>query len=177
MNRRTLTLNPAKAVKTVKVQPVKKSGKPSKPCPQKEQKRLENIRLNAEETARRKAQIEKAQPLFDAYIADKTVFQETLLIDDADCLRPLMIGARKAIFNFFKTHPDLQDCTNSVLNDLIAKVLRKHVAKPEYIAGLVKFNDRFDLDGKPVHAISEKHKDKAIERAKDRGRMGLSAAT
>ena len=160
-------VNPVKAVNTVKIEPVKKSVKPPKPVQQKELKRLENIRLNAEETARRKAQIEKAKPLVDAYLADKTVLRDTVLIDGVECLRPLMIGARKTIFSFFKAHPDLQDCTNTVLNDLISEVLEAHVAKPEYTAGLVKFNDRFDLDGNPVDAISEKHKATAMERAKD----------
>lgn len=162
-------VNPVKAVKVVKAvkpEPVKKSVKPPKPIPQKELKRLENIKLNEEETSRRKAQIEKAKPLIDAYIADKNVFCDTVLIDGVECLRPLMIGARKIIFSFFKSHPDLQDCTNTVINDLLSEVLKAHVAKPEYVAGLVKFNERFDLDGNPVDAISEKHKATAMQRAK-----------
>ena len=160
------TIKIVNPVKTVKAEPVKKSVKPPKPVPQKELKRLENIRLNAEETARRKMQIEKTKPLIDAYFADKNVFRDTVLIDGVECFRPLMIGARKTIYAFFKAHPDLQDCTNTVLNDLISEVLEAHVAKPEYIAGLVKFNERFDLDGNRVDAISEKHKATAMQRAK-----------
>ena len=159
-------VNPIQTVKAVKPEPVKKSVKPPKPVQQKELKRLENIRLNAEETARRKAQLEKAKPLVDAYFSDRTVFRDTVLIDGVECLRPLVIGARKTMFAFFKSHPDLQDCTNTVLNDLISEVLEAHVAKPQYIAGLVKFNERFDLDGNPVDAISEKHKATAMQRAK-----------
>lgn len=160
-----VTVKPAPAVAVKPEKPTK----PAKPIPEKERMRLENIRLNAEACDRRKAQIERAKPLIDAYIADKLVLRETVLIDGVECFRPLMIGTRKTIFAFLKAHPDLQDCTNTVLNDLISEVLEAHVAKLQYIAGLVKFNERFDLDGNPVDAILEKHKAAAIkvQKAKD----------
>lgn len=156
---------PAPAV-AVKPAPAVKREKPAKPIPEKERMRLENIRLNAEGYDRRKAQIERAKPLVNAYVADKTVLSETVLIDGVECFRPLMIGTRKTIFAFLKAHPALQDCTNTVLNDLISEVLEAHVATPQYIAGLVKFNERFDFDGTPVDAVLEKHKATAIQRQK-----------
>jgi hypothetical protein len=154
---------PAVAVKAVKPAPAKKAVKPAKPILEKERIRLENIRLNAEGYERRRLQVEKAKPLFDAYFADKPALRETVLIDGVECLRPLMIATRKTIFTFFKAHPDLQDLTNTVIADLISEALKAHVAKPQYAAGLVKFNERFDLDGNPVDAISEKHKATAIK--------------
>jgi hypothetical protein len=143
----------------------KKPVKLPKPSPEKERLRLENIRLGAEGYARRKAQIEKIKPLIDAYFAERTVFREIVVFDGVECLRPLMIGARKVVFQFFKMQPEFRDYTNTVLNDLIAEAFELHVAKSQYIAGLVKFNERFDLDGNPAGVISEKHKDKAIKRA------------
>ena len=131
--------------------------------------RLENIRLNAEAYERRKAQVERAKPLIGAYIADKLIFRETVLIDGVECFRPLMIGIRKIIFEFLRAHLDIQDCTNTVLNNLISEALEAHVAKPQYINGLVKFNERFDLDGNPVDAISEQHNAAAIKMQKAKG--------
>ena len=113
--------------------------------------------------------MERAKPLVSAYFADKLVLRETVLIDGVECFRPLMIGTRKTVFALFKAHPDLQDCTNTVLNDLLSEVLDVHAAKPQYIAGLVKFNERFDLDGNPVDAISEQHKAAAIKMQKAKG--------
>lgn len=160
-----VTVKPAPAVAVKPEKPTK----PAKPIPEKERMRLENIRLNAEASDRRKAQIERATPLVNAYFADKRVLKETVSIDGVECFHPLMIGTRKAILAFFKAHPDLQDCTNTVLTDLIAEVLKAHVATPQYIAGLLKFHERFDLDGNPVDAISEKHKDAAIKMQKAKG--------
>lgn len=147
------------------VNPPKKKPK-AQPNPDKEKIRLENIRINAEEVVRRKVQIEKAKPLMDAYFEKNPVFRESVLIDGVECLRPLMIGTRKSLFTLFKSNPELQDCTNTVLTDLISDALESHVAKPQYVAGLVKFNERFDLEGNPVEAIAEKHKAGAIERAR-----------
>jgi hypothetical protein len=162
-----VTVTPAPAKKptpapVLKPVSAKKAVKPPKPLPEKERLRLENIRINAEGYARRQAQIEKIKPLIDAYFAEKPVFREIVMVDGVECFRPLMIGARKVVFQFFKTQPEFQDYTNTVLNDLISERFEIHAAKPQYVAGLVKFNERFDLDGNPVDAISEKHKAKAL---------------
>jgi len=142
--------------------PAKKAVKPPKPLPEKERLRLENIRLNAEGYAKRQAQIQRIKPLIDAFFLEKPIFREVVVIDGVDCFRPLMIGARKVVIQFFKTQPEFQDYTNTVLNDLISEKFEIHAAKPQYVAGLVKFNERFDFDGNPVDAISEKHKAKAL---------------
>lgn len=160
-------VKPKPAVKQVKKPVAQQKKKPkAQPNPDKERIRLENIRLNAEEVIRRKSQIEKAKPLIDAYFESNPVFGKTIMVDGVECLRPLMIGARKKLFALFKAHPDLNECTNTVITDLISDALEYHVSKPQYIAGLVKLTDRFDLEGNPVEAVSDSHKARAVEKAR-----------
>lgn len=141
----------AKAVKTAKPQPNAK----------KEQLRLENIRLGLEAHAQKVAQFAKAKPPIQAYLTAKLALQETVLVDGVECLRPLMIGIHKQVFDLFKSRPDLQDCSNTVLNHIIGGVMENHTSKPQYLAGLLKFDHRFDFDGNPVGTVSDKHKSSA----------------
>lgn len=152
-----------KIVKAIK--PPKATKPKPKPSSEKEAVRLENIRLGSEAAAKKRACTEMVKPLIEQYFAENPIFREMVVIDNVECLKPLMIGARKSFFQIIKNHPDAQNCTNTVLNDLISAILIVHTKKLPYINGLVKFNDRFDLDGNPAGAISEEHKTKAQVKA------------
>ena len=53
------------------------------------------------------------------------------------------------------------DASNTLLIDLIKAALEPHVAKPPYLAGLLKFQDRFDLDGNAAGVVEDKHRARA----------------
>lgn len=120
-------------------------------------KRLANRVLNEEQHARRLSQILKIQPVLDAYFA-KPVFQDTVVVDGVECFCPLFIGIRKTTFTWLRTQPETFDCSNILLTDLINLVLEPHVLKRQYVAGLLKFNERFDLDGNPMGEVLPNHK-------------------
>lgn len=140
-----------------------KAAKAAKP-PQdtkKEQLRLENIRRGSEAHARKVAQFAKAKPPIHAYLTEKLAQQEIVLVDGVECFRPLMLGIHKQIFALFKSQPELQDCSNTVIYHIVSEMLEKHVSKPQYLAGMLKFNERFDFDGNPTGEILDKHKIRA----------------
>lgn len=120
-------------------------------------KRLANRLLNEEKYAIRLNQILKIQPVLDAHFA-KPVFQDTVFFDDVECFRPLFIGIRETTFAWLRTQPEASDCSNTLLINLISSVLEPHALDPQYLAGLVKFNQRFDLDGNPIGEVLLEHK-------------------
>ena len=144
-------------------EPKKKSVKPN-PNAEKERLKLENIKRDQEAYARRKEQIEKLQPIVDAYFLGKPIMAEVVLIGSVACLKPLAIGVRKTIFAALKAQPTFDNCTNTVLNDLISTVLKRHTSKPEYLAGVLKFADRFSIDGAVTGEVTQQHKASAARK-------------
>lgn len=134
---------------------------------EKEQRKLDNTKINAEKSAHKEVQFKKTQPLVHAYFSRKLIFQESVLIDGIECFRPLMIGASKIVFQHLRAQ--IEDCSNVLLRNLMKESFISHCEKPKYIYGLLKFNERFDLDGNAVGKISEKEKIMAIKKAKRRG--------
>jgi hypothetical protein len=151
--------------------------KPAKLSPKevqaaKEARAAANRLLGQELAARRRAGTERVKPLLDAYWADQALFHETVLIDGVECLRPLAVGVHKTLLAWLRTQPQAEGCSNTLLNDLVKALLGPHVAQPGYRAGLLKFQDRFDLDGQVAGAISDPHKARAYKAWKK-----LTAAT
>lgn len=132
----------------------------AKPSP-KEAQTAANRLLNEEQRARRLAHSEKVTPLVEAYCSDQALFRETVLVDGVECFRPLAIGVHKTILAWLRQQPETLGCSNTLLIDLIKAALGPHVAKPPYLAGLLKFQDRFDLDGNAVGVVEDKHRARA----------------
>lgn len=145
-------------LKKLVVVPVVKA--PRKPVAQVEAaaKRLANQLMNEEQHARRLAQIAKVQPLVDSYFSDKAILRETVFVDGVECFRPLVVGVGKTVFAWLRAQPETLDCSNILLNDLIELVLKPHVSKPQYLAGILKFQERFDLAGNVAGEVLGKHK-------------------
>lgn len=167
------TITPVVAVQVEPIKPVE-SVKSVKKLPKQLPKDVKAARLAQTEANRilgeeqhkqKLAHLAKVKPFFDEFISSKAIFNETIIVDDVECFRPLMIGVRKVILDFIKSQPDFQDCTNTTINNLIEKKFKYHTERPRYINGLLKFNERFDLNGNPVGVISEKHKAKAQAKA------------
>lgn len=120
-----------------------------------------NRLLGQELAARRRACSEKVKPLLEAYLSDKAILRETVLVDGVECLRPLAVGIHKTIFAWLREQPDAQGASNTLLMDLIKAVLGPHVAQPRYLAGLLNCQDRFDFDGAVADPVADKQKARA----------------
>lgn len=146
----------------VPVEPAKPA-KAAKQYPKeaKEAQAAANRLLNEEQQARRRAQIEKVRPLVKSYLSDQAIFRDTVLVDGTECLRPLALGIHKTIFSRLRDQLGTLDCTSTVLTELIKAAMKAHVSRRKYIAGLLKFQERFDLDGNAVGPVVDKHKDRA----------------
>lgn len=165
----TPAVQPAEPVKTT--EPVKPADPPepakaAKKSPKEAQEAKEaraaaNRLLGQELSARRRAYFEKVKPLLAAYLADKAILRETVLVDGVECLRPLGVGIHKTIFAWLHEQPDAQGASNTLLMDLIKAVLGPHVVQPQYLAGLLKFQDRFDLDGAVAGPVAGQQKARA----------------
>lgn len=127
----------------------------------KEARAAANRLLNEEQHARRLAQWDQLKPLVDAYCSDQSLLRETVLVDGVKCFRPLAVGVHKTILAWLREQPQTLGCSNILLTDLIKAALAPHVAKPPYLAGLLKFQDRFDLDGNPAGVVEDKHRARA----------------
>jgi len=139
--------------------------KVTKPNPDKEYQKKENIKFSAELSARKRESIVKIQPIIDAYFSSKTIMSEIIQINSVACLKPLAIGVRKIIFANLKAQPEFQDCSSTTLNQLISKVLQPHTKQPEYIAGLVHCSERFSIDGVSDGEVTANHRAKAAKRS------------
>lgn len=164
--RPTLTLKKPAPAQVATVTPDAKPDVPVEPAKvakqspkeAKEAQAAANRLLQEELRVRRIALSEKVKPLVDAYFSDKTILRETVLVDGVECLRPLAVGVHKTIFSWLRAQPEAEGCSNTLLVHLIKPVLEPHVSRPEYLAGLLKFQDRFDLDGNVVSPVADKHK-------------------
>lgn len=144
--------------------PLKKAPNPPKPAVEKERRRLENMALSALAASKRRADMAKVAPLLTAYLTRKPILSVTVVVDDVECFRPLAVGVRHAVLAWLRTQPETVDCSATVLNDLISLALKPHVNEPKYLAGVLKFDERFDLDGQVCGAVTAKHKANATKK-------------
>lgn len=151
------SVEPAEPVKPAKQTP--KEAQEAKAA--KEARAAANRLLGQELADRRRAYSEKLKPLLEAYFSDKAILRETVLIDGVECLRPLAVGIHKTVFAWLREQPDAQGASNTLLMDLIKAFLGLHVAQPQYLAGLLNCQDRFDLDGNPNGVVKDKQREKA----------------
>lgn len=165
--RPTLTLkkNPSQAP-LAPVATVAEPAEPAEPAKAakqspKEARAAANRLLGQELAARRRAYSEKLKPLLEAYFSDKAILRETVLVDGVECLRPLAVGIHKTIFAWLREQPEAQEASNTLLMDLIKAVLGPHVAQPQYLAGLLNCQDRFDLDGHVAGPVAGQQKARA----------------
>ena len=126
-----------------------------------EQLQLENIRQQEELRALRKQKFEKAKLFVSAYLADKSVITEVVVVNSVECLRPLAIRTRQAVASVIKGQPEFQDCSSTLISEAARDVLATHVAKEEYQNGLLQFNERFALDGTVQGKVTDEQKKKA----------------
>lgn len=158
--RSSLTLKKKASPFTAESENTAQTSEESKQTP-KEARAAANRLLNEAQHARRLAHWDKVKPMVDAYFGNKAIFLETIKIDGEECLRPLEVGVHKTIFSWLRERPETLGCSNILLTDLIKSVLVPHVSSPQYIIGLLKSKDRFDLDGKVAGVVSEKQKARA----------------
>jgi hypothetical protein len=129
-----------------------------------------NRRLNEEQQARRAAQGRKLRPFVKHYIYSHAVMSDTVQVDDVECLRPLALGVHKIFLAQLRTMPEAEGCSNLLITDAIKSVMHAHVAKPQYLNGMLKFEHRFTLEGNPAEPIDEGQRARAQEMQQQRRR-------
>lgn len=163
---------PTVAKEPVPAQPMESAGQsqPAKPAQpartalEKEQLRLENIRLGQQAAERRRAAMARVAPLASAYLRGKPALMTPVVLEGESCWRPLCIGIDKSILAWLRAQPEALDCSTTVLKDAIELVLAPHVAQPQYLAGIVKLDERVDLEGRAVGLVSAKEKAHAAKK-------------
>ena len=123
-----------------------------------------NRLLGQEQYARRAANLLKMKPIVQEYLNSQPLMREIVKIDDVECLRPLAIGVHKTFLAHLRGLPEAQDCSSTVINELMKGVIEKHVAKLQYKNGLLKFSNRFNLDGSSSDVISDEIKNRIKKR-------------
>ena len=156
-------------------QSVPKAAKAKKPTAEelkaaKDAKTEANRRLNEEQQARRAAQGRKLRPFVKNYIYSHAVMSDTVQVDDVECLRPLALGVHKIFLAQLRTMPEAEGCSNLLITDAIKSVMYAHVAKPQYLNGMLKFEHRFTLEGNPAEPIDEGQRARAQEMQQQRHR-------
>ena len=154
------TVQPAEPAKPVEPAKAAKQS-PKEAQAAKEARAAANRLLGQELAARRRAYSDKLKPLLEAYLSEKAILRETVLIDGVECLRPLAVGIHNTVFAWLREQPDAQGASNTLLMDLIKAVLGLHVAQPQYLAGLLNCQDRFDLDGNATGVVKDKQRERA----------------
>ena len=155
--------------------PTAKAAKAKKPTSEelkaaKDAKTEANRRLNEEQQARRAAQGRKLRPFVKSYIYSHAVMSDTVQVDDVECLRPLALGVHKIFFAQVRAMPESEGCSNLLIADAIKSVMYAHVAKPQYLSGMLKFEHRFTLEGNPAEPIDENQRARAQEMQQQRHR-------
>ena len=150
-----------------------KAAKAKKPTPEelkaaKDAKTEANRRLNEEQRARRAAQGRKLRPFVKSHIYSHAVMRDTVQVDDVECLRPLALGVHKIFFAQVRAMPESEGCSNLLITDAIKSVMYAHVAKPQYLNGMLKFEHRFTLEGNPAEPIDEGQRTRAQEMQQQR---------
>ena len=141
-----------------------KPAQPARRALEKAQLRLENIRLGEQAAARRRAAMARVAPLASAYLRGKPALTTPDVLEGELCWRPLCVGVDKAILAWLRAQPEVLDCSTSVLKDAIDLVLAPHVAQPQYLAGILKLDERVDLEGRAVGLVSAKEKARAVRK-------------
>lgn len=155
--------------------PTAKAAKAKKPTPEerkaaKDAQTEANRRLNEEQRARRAAQGRKLRPFVKSHIYSYAVMSDTVQVDDVECLRPLALGVHKIFFAQVRAMPESEGCSNLLIADAIKSVMYAHVAKPQYLNGMLKFEHRFTLEGNPAEPIDEGQRTRAQEMQQQRHR-------
>lgn len=155
--------------------PTAKAAKAKKPTPEerkaaKDAQTEANRRLNEEQRARRAAQGRKLRPFVKSHIYSHAVMSDTVQVDDVECLRPLALGVHKIFFAQVRAMPESEGCSNLLIADAIKSVMYAHVAKPQYLNGMLKFEHRFTLEGNPAEPIDEGQRTRAQEMQQQRHR-------
>ena len=155
--------------------PTAKAAKAKKPTPEerkaaKDAQTEANRRLNEEQRARRAAQGRKLRPFVKSHIYSHAVMSDTVQLDDVECLRPLALGVHKIFFAQVRAMPESEGCSNLLITDAIKSVMHAHVAKPQYLSGMLKFEHRFTLEGNPAEPIDEGQRARAQEMQQQRRR-------
>ena len=155
--------------------PTAKAAKAKKPTPEerkaaKDAQTEANRRLNEEQRARRAAQGRKLRPFVKSHIYSYAVMSDTVQVDDVECLRPLALGVHKIFFAQVRAMPESEGCSNLLISDAIKSVMHAHVAKPQYLSGMLKFEHRFTLEGNPAEPIDENQRARAQEMQQQRHR-------
>lgn len=155
--------------------PTAKAAKAKKPTPEerkaaKDAQTEANRRLNEEQRARRAAQGRKLRPFVKSHIYSHAVMSDTVQVDDVECLRPLALGVHKIFFAQVRAMPESEGCSNLLITDAIKSVMHAHVAKPQYLSGMLKFEHRFTLEGNPAEPIDEGQRARAQEMQQQRHR-------
>ncbi|WP_145995381.1 ProQ/FINO family protein [Macromonas bipunctata] len=155
--------------------PTAKAAKAKKPTPEerkaaKDAQTEANRRLNEEQRARRAAQGRKLRPFVKSHIYSYAVMSDTVQVDDVECLRPLALGVHKIFFAQVRAMPESEGCSNLLIADAIKSVMYAHVAKPQYLSGMLKFEHRFTLEGNPAEPIDENQRARAQEMQQQRHR-------
>lgn len=153
--------------------PTAKAAKAKKPTPEerkaaKDAQTEANRRLNEEQRARRAAQGRKLRPFVKSHIYSHAVMRDTVQVDDVECLRPLALGVHKIFFAQVRAMPESEGCSNLLITDAIKSVMYAHVAKPQYLNGMLKFEHRFTLEGNPAEPIDEGQRTRAQEMQQQR---------
>ena len=153
--------------------PTAKAAKAKKPTPEerkaaKDAQTEANRRLNEEQRARRAAQGRKLRPFVKSHIYSHAVMRDTVQVDDVECLRPLALGVHKIFFAQVRAMPESEGCSNLLIADAIKSVMYAHVAKPQYLNGMLKFEHRFTLEGNPAEPIDEGQRTRAQEMQQQR---------
>ena len=153
---------PASAEPVKKV--IKKPPNPAKSAAEKERLQLVHLEWTARTAAKKVVDIARVMPVLQAYLRSKPVLSETVRVDGVDYLRPLALEVRKTIMAWLRAQPEALDCSGTLLGDLIDLAMKPHVDAPQYLAGVLKFDERFDLEGKVCGRVSAKHRKNATKK-------------
>ena len=153
--------------------PTAKAAKAKKPTPEERKAAQDaqteaNRRLNEEQRSRRAAQGRTLRPFVKSHIYSHAVMSDTVQLDDVECLRPLALGVHKIFFAQVRAMPESEGCSNLLITDAIKSVMYAHVAKPQYLNGMLKFEHRFTLEGNPAEPIDEGQRTRAQEMQQQR---------
>lgn len=128
---------------------------------EKEALKLANTLANQQLEARRAANKLMLKPILKEYFKSLALLQEIVEVDGVKCYRPLARGVHKTMIAHVRSLPEVKDCSNTLLLDLIKARIAAHVKKPEYHNGVLKFTNRFDLERNESGTILETEKERA----------------
>ena len=111
-----------------------------------------------------KRPIEVVQAVLTSYLGGLAVFNQLVLVDGVECLRPLAIGADKEVLAWVFKQPEIEGCSKKTLRQLVNKNLKAHVSKEKYHIGVLKFDVRFGFSSQAKGDVLYAHKTYAAKR-------------